>query len=200
MREIVAGATYFVSSRLDHKQMGLKDFEVKAQFIIFLTEVQKKHPFKLYDFCVMDNHIHLVLRPEEGESLSLIMQLIKWRFAMWYNGKFGTCGHVWGNRFHSEVVTDEAHLAKVLHYTDENPVTAHLVGTPEQWVFSGVFFHRHGIFAGDFPELEGWASNRRVALPAVHGRLLTKGEAWVIKMVKRLNYLKTMAAMNPGMN
>jgi putative transposase len=132
-------ATYHVTSQIDHGAMALAGDEVKRMFLDFLEKAKKKFGFKLWNFTVMNNHIHFLIKPGKNGSLSKIMQWLKCNFAKRWNKEHNTKGHVWGERFFSRIIRDEQDFARTSGYIDENPVKANLAKEAQGWRFGGLF-------------------------------------------------------------
>jgi REP element-mobilizing transposase RayT len=145
LRILLAGATYHVASKIDHDAMALYGDEIKIMFLVFVEKAKIKFGFELWDFTVMDNHIHFLIKPGKGASLSKIMQWIKCNFAKWWNKTHNTKGHLWGDRFSSRIIRDEEDFAAVSEYIDNNPVKANLVKEAKDWKFGGLFHRIRGI-------------------------------------------------------
>jgi putative transposase len=114
-------------------------------FLGLVGKAKKKFGFELFNFTVMGNHVHFLIKPGEGASLSEIMQWIKCNFAKMWNKKHHTKGHLWGERFFSRIIRDEEDFAKTSEYIDNNPVEAKLVKKAEDWKFGGLFHKIRGI-------------------------------------------------------
>ena len=122
-------------------------------FMDVLKQAKKKYHFQIKNFCIMSNHVHLVIKPGEEDSLSKIMQWILSVFAMRWNRRHNLSGHVWGERFFSRIIAGILDYLRVFMYIDDNPVNAFLVELPWQWEYGGIWHHRHGIMAVvDAPE------------------------------------------------
>ena len=147
-RHLVEGAWYHVTVRANRREMLLDRGEVRDLFLVFLARVRKRYRFEVSNFCVMGNHVHLLIRPREGESLSAIMRWLLGNFSRAYNKKRGWTGHFWGDRFHSRALNGIRDFAIAFGYIDENPVKAGLVGQPVQWRHSGAWHSLHG--GGDY--------------------------------------------------
>jgi putative transposase len=93
----------------------------------------------------MDNHIHFLIKPGDGVSLSKIMQWLKCNFAKMWNKAHNTKGHLWGDRFFSRIIEDEADFELVSAYIDRNPVKAKLVWVETDWEFGGLSYWLRGI-------------------------------------------------------
>jgi putative transposase len=120
---------------------------MKELFLEVLLRAKAKYAFRLENFCIMGNHIHLMVRPEGTTNLSRLMQWVLSVFAMAYNRIHGLVGHVWGSRFFSRIVNGLRNFLKLFEYIDDNPVEAHLVEYKRDWRFGGLWHHRAGIKA-----------------------------------------------------
>lgn len=140
-REIQAGAVYHVGARINNKEMLLKSPEIKSLFLAVVKRAKKKYMFQLTNFVVMENHIHMIIKPGEKENLSRIMQWILSVFAVLCNKKMGRTGHLWGERFFSKIIRTVCEYARVFEYIDDNPLKAGLVTNDGVWRYSGKY-HR----------------------------------------------------------
>ncbi|MDR1072877.1 MAG: transposase, partial [Treponema sp.] len=109
-------ATYHVTSKIDHDGMNLLEQRFKALFLSFVKKAKEKLHFRLWDFCVMGNRIHFLIKPGGGGGLSKIMQWIKCNFAKSWNKEQGRKGHVWGERFHSRIIKGMGDFLRAREY------------------------------------------------------------------------------------
>ena len=93
----------------------------------------------------MGNHIHLLIKPGAGVSLSKIMQWLLGVFAQVWNRKHNLSGHLWGDRFFSRIINGILDFLRVFLYIDYNPVIANMVDKPEQWQYGGLWHHKNGL-------------------------------------------------------
>jgi putative transposase len=139
-RELVEGAVYHVSSRTNDKiHVFNQDLGQKVMLLV-LEDAKEKYGFKLHNFCIMPNHIHLLITPSNGENLSRIVQWIKTKFAKIWNGIHGSQDHLWGERFFSRAMKDLDEYIVAYNYIDQNPVKAGLANSPVEWEASGAFY------------------------------------------------------------
>jgi len=139
------GAEYHVTSRINRGEMVLKTEEEKVLMLTVIKRAKKKYRFQIKNFCIMNNHLHLLIKPGENESLSRIMQWILSVFAMAWNRKHNLNGHVWGERFYSRIIVGIVDFLRVYIYIDDNPVYAQLTDCSWKWKFGGLWHHHHGI-------------------------------------------------------
>jgi putative transposase len=143
-RQLREGARYHVTARINRKETLLEYRSVRELFLSMVVRAKKKYRFRIWNFCLMDNHIHFLIEPAKGESLSAIMRWILGVFAMSYNKKNGLTGHVWGERFHSRILDGLRDFVLAFAYIDYNPVKAGLVAHPHEWRHGGLGHDREG--------------------------------------------------------
>ena len=126
---------YHVIYRGINKQRIFEDKEDYAMFLNIMRKYQPDCGFQLYAYCLMSNHIHLVIRPG-SMPLGQVFQHIVPSFVIWYNIKYQRVGHLFQTRFMSVPVKNEVHLLTVVRYVHQNPVKAGLCDSPEKYEYS----------------------------------------------------------------
>ncbi|WP_094604385.1 hypothetical protein SPSIL_053930 [Sporomusa silvacetica DSM 10669] len=134
-RKKSASGIYHIMLRGINQQDIFLDDEDYCRFLEIMKRVKESRSCVIYGYCLMGNHVHLLLR-EEDEGLSVIMKRIGTSYAWWYNQKYDRVGHVFQNRFQSETIETEAYLLGVLRYIHNKPVKANLVVIPEEYKWS----------------------------------------------------------------
>ncbi len=94
-------------------------------------------------WCLMDNHIHLILVPADADGLRATLGEAHRRYTSMINQREGWSGHLFGGRF-SSYPMDEAHLMAALRYVENNPVAAGMVERAEDWPWSSAQSHANG--------------------------------------------------------
>jgi REP-associated tyrosine transposase len=117
------------------QQIFHKDADYQA-FVDQLLQARGKYAVKLLAWCVMPNHFHLLVQPEEANLLNKWMQWLMTTHVRRYHKHYGTSGHVWQGRYKSFIVQDNEYLLIVTRYIEGNPVRALLTPTVEQWPWS----------------------------------------------------------------
>ncbi|MDA3948801.1 MAG: transposase [Spirochaeta sp.] len=143
-RILVRGAEYHVVARANRREFIFNSPEVKDLFLDIVFRAKGEYSFVIRNFCIMGNHIHFLIRPETGESLSRIMQWILSVFASKFNRMFGYSGHVWHDRFKSVVIGSLRQFVAAFAYITNNPVKAGLVSCPTVFRHNGVRHIRDG--------------------------------------------------------
>ena len=145
-RELVDGAAYHVTAQANRQEFIFNSDIVKEMFLKTIERAKEKYEFRIDNFCIMDNHIHLLIEPLKGESLSKIMQWILGVFAQKFNRFFKLKGHVWYDRFKSVVIQDFEQYVRVFRYISNNPVVAEMVKRAVEYRYNGIFHLANGIY------------------------------------------------------
>jgi putative transposase len=116
---------YHIMLRGINKQTIFEEEVDKRAFLKRLIKYKDVCQYKVYGYCLMDNHVHLLMK-EMNESISDSLQRISSSYVYWYNLKYDRCGHLFQERFKSETVENAASFKKVLRYIHQNPLKAGL--------------------------------------------------------------------------
>jgi REP element-mobilizing transposase RayT len=116
---------YHIILRGINRQTIFNDEEDNNQFLRVLETCKKASGFQLYGYCLMGNHLHLLIK-EEKEELEKIFKRIGTRYVYWYNEKYDRSGHLFQDRYRSEPVEDDRYFLAVLRYIHQNPIKAGL--------------------------------------------------------------------------
>jgi len=139
-RELVEGGTYHVTSRTNAKHMAFSEKLGRKIMVLMLSEAKEKYDFQLHNFCIMPNHIHLLITPKTGTDLSRILQWIKTKSSKSWNRMYNSIDHLLGERFFSRPIKDEDDYSAVFEYIDQNPIKAGLVSKAEDWNACGAYY------------------------------------------------------------
>lgn len=131
-RENLEGGIYHVSARGNDRQKIFYDDLDRERYILILGDVCRSFTWGRLGYCLMDNHVHLLLETPLG-NLSEGMQRLQNRYAKRFNHRHERSGHLFGQRFYSVRVTSDRQLAAVTAYVEQNPVKAGLCETPDAW-------------------------------------------------------------------
>lgn len=134
------GIGYHVILRCNNRERLLNDLEF-AQFLNLLQQYREKFSFKIYDYVLMQSHVHLLLSTHQGHSLNVVIGEFCLAFSKQYNDRNGRSGHFWRDRYWCRIVGDDRYALACMRYFARNPVAAGLVARPEQWDWSGCRFY-----------------------------------------------------------
>jgi REP-associated tyrosine transposase len=142
-RAIGEGLIYHALNRGNNRTDVFAEEGDYLAFLYALGQTQNRYPFKLFGYCLMTNHFHLLLQPGPGQSVSRILQSLTVTHTWRYHKAHQSSGHVWQGRFKSPVIQDDERLLIVLRYIEANPLRASMVTDAGDYPWSS--FQYHGL-------------------------------------------------------
>lgn len=126
---------YHVLLRAINQEAIFNDEEDCQKFLEILYSCKEITGCKIFGYCIMNNHVHLLLN-EGDEELPRIIKRIGVRFVYWYNRKYGRSGPLFQDRYKSEPVESGRYFLTVLRFIHQNPQKAWIVSKLENYKFS----------------------------------------------------------------
>jgi len=145
------GAVHHVFARGNDRRLIYLDDADRAEYLRLLGQVVRWKRWRCLSFCLMDNHLHLLIETPEA-NLASGMQWLHGRFAQQFNERHDSVGHVFQGRYGSRLIESEGHLWTTVGYIVNNPVTAGMCAAPRDWPWSS---HRAQIGDDDLAWLDG---------------------------------------------
>jgi putative transposase len=142
-RIIVPGLPHHVTARGNRREPIFFEDGDQDVYLDILAEQLRKAQVAAWAYCLMPNHVHLILCPATPEGLARAMGAAHRRWANVINARGRWRGHLFDGRFKS-VAMDEAHLWTAIRYVALNPVRARLVARAQDWPWSSVHAHLKG--------------------------------------------------------
>ena len=139
-RLVVPGLAHHVTQRGARRMKTFFEQSDYLTYLDLLVEFKALAGVDIWAYCLMPNHVHLVVVPQEKDSLATLFHHVHRRYTRGINVREGCTGHLWQERFHSFVM-DENHLLATVRYVELNPVRARLCGRAEDWLWSSVHAH-----------------------------------------------------------
>ena len=135
-RVLLDNACYHVINRSNQKQNIFQENPDFKKYLEILRHYKKKYNFKLYAYCLMPNHIHLVIDIRKASDLAKIMQGLTQTYTVWFNNKYNKVGRLWQGRFKSMLIQKDKYLIDCLRYIELNPVRADITSSPADYSWS----------------------------------------------------------------
>ncbi len=126
---------YHVMMRGNNRESVFSKDEQKKLFLEILKMHVEQGMIDIAAYCLMDNHVHIVAKASIND-LGKVMKSINIKYAMNFNQKQARIGHVFQDRFKSEVIKDDLYMMQVIRYVHNNPVVAKIVNSPEAYCWS----------------------------------------------------------------
>ena len=132
-RLILNNVCYHIVTRGNHEQnVFLCEGDFKA-YLGLLSKYKKRYGFRLYGWCLMGNHVHMIMA---SDKLSKVMHGINLSYALYFQDKYKYTGHFWQDRYKSFVIQKDEYLVNCITYIEYNPVRAGIVARPEDYPWS----------------------------------------------------------------
>lgn len=144
-RKIAETNTYHVVIRGMDRQIMFEESKDFIKYLDLLSVYKTECGFEIFAYCLMNNHVHLVIR-SNNVPLSLIFSKLNTHYACWFNMKYQRTGHLQQERFYSEPIEDISYLLACIRYNHRNPCNAGLETAPGQsYLWSSYFDYQNGI-------------------------------------------------------
>jgi REP element-mobilizing transposase RayT len=127
---------YHIMIRGINKEQIFKKETYKMKVLNILYDIKEEVEFTIISYCIMDNHLHLLVKARE-ENLEIFMKKLNIKFAIYYNKIEKRYGHVFQDRYKSEAVEDDGYLLGALRYIHNNPVKARITKNILDYPWSG---------------------------------------------------------------
>lgn len=114
----------------------------KSAYLQLLSRYSLETETEVLAYCLMDNHVHLILVPGSENALAGMLSVTHMRYAALVNTRNDWRGHLWQQRFFSSPL-DGAYFWSALKYVERNPVRAGIVQRAEQYRWSSAAYHCH---------------------------------------------------------
>ena len=131
-RAVATGFPHHIIQRGNNKEKVFFDKKDRKQYLELLKKYSEKWNARIFAYCLMTNHVHLMIKPTKNESLYKMMQGVALCYTQFINRKYNRTGRLWESRYHSCVIDKDTYLWAVARYIETNPVRARIVGKPNE--------------------------------------------------------------------
>ncbi len=151
-RAVFANVPHHITQRGNRREDVFYTKEDYITYLDWLQHYSQCHEVKILAYCLMTNHVHLVVVPQRNDSLHMTLKPLHMRHAQRINKARGWKGHVWQGRFYSAPL-DERYMWAAIRYVELNPVRARMVPNAELYSWSSAAAHcglrKDGILSTD---------------------------------------------------
>ena len=161
-RFVIQDHFYHITQRGNNQKIIFHDDQDRKRYLLWMEEYRTKYAVKIFAYCLMSNHVHLIIMPNEQASLARIFNTVHMRYAQYYNRRYQSSGHLWQGRYYS-CLLDEKHLAAAVRYVERNPVRVQMTRQAWHWPWSSAGNHLGKIngllYLSDireFLDIENW--------------------------------------------
>jgi putative transposase len=145
-RIVTSGSVLHVVNRGNDRRVIFPEPVDYAAFLVLLREARERFPVKLFAYCLMPNHFHLVVTADTVAALSAYMHYLQREHAYDLRACARTLGHghIFQRRYWSSIITGDGHLLCVLRYVEANAARAGLVGNAQLWEWGSLWDRETG--------------------------------------------------------
>ncbi len=114
-------------------------FQIEADYLVYLSQLRHlsaKHGCAVHAYCLMTNHVHLLLTPVTTDSCTALMRDLGQRYVPYFNSRHGRTGTLWEGRFRSCIAESARYVLACYRYIELNPVRARMVNQPADYQWS----------------------------------------------------------------
>jgi putative transposase len=157
-RVVAVDTPHHVTQRGNAHQHILGTDEDRAMYLRILQQASRIYRLSIVGYCLMRDHVHLVVIPRREDSLAEALKYAHGRFAAYYNSSRMLAGHVWQGRYYS-CPLDTPHFWAALRYVELNPVRKGIAAKPEEYRWSSAPAHCNSAHEAGLLELDSWLRN-----------------------------------------
>ncbi|MES1942921.1 transposase [Salinisphaera sp. PC39] len=142
-RVVLPGVPHHVTQRGNRREPVFFRDEDYTRYLHWVGQYARKAGTEVLAYCLMPNHVHLILVPQDEDGLRACVSEAHRRYTQHVNQREDWTGHLWQGRFHSFPM-EESHLLQAMRYVELNPVQGGLVSDPADWPWSSARAHLTG--------------------------------------------------------
>lgn len=140
-RTVAIGFPHHVAHRGNNRRKIFIDSLDYERYLFLLRKYSSKFKVLISTYCLMPNHVHLILKPLAEKALSKMMQGVALSYALYVNRKYRKTGRLWESRHHSSIIDTDEYFWTAARYVEQNPRRARLVKREEDYPYSSARAH-----------------------------------------------------------
>jgi len=145
---------YHIVQRGNNREVCFVEPENYQYYLELWKECSNRYGVAIHAYCLMTNHIHFLVTPEEKDSISRATRVVGSRYAYYFNKKYRRTGTVWEGRHKASLVQNERYFLICGRYIELNPVAANMVKKPEEYKGSSYRINAWGGASNLVPHAE----------------------------------------------
>lgn len=144
-RLAIAGVPWHIIQRGNNRSACFFAEQDYLYYLYLLKEQSYKHGCAIHAYCLMKNHVHLLLTPSEASAPSMMMKHLGQCYVQYINRTYQRSGTLWKGRFKSCLAQNENYAMHCYRYIELNSVRAHMTGHPEDYRWSSFSCNGGGL-------------------------------------------------------
>lgn len=143
-RLLLSQSYYHIMTRGNNRHEVFRREEDYLYYLELINRYKSDHPFELYHYCLMPNHIHFQVKTNKASDFSTFMKKIELAYFHHYRQNYNWIGHFWQDRFKSQTIGKDMYFIQCGKYIEQNPLRKGLVKKPEDYNFSSYSYYALG--------------------------------------------------------
>lgn len=135
-RALMDYSYYHIITRGVRKQTVFRDDIDFINYLKIAKRAKKKFKILVYAYCLMANHVHMLVETETSKNMSKFMHSLNRTYAEYFNTKYDSAGHLWQGRYISKPILNSQYLLDCVYYIETNPLRASLVASISDYKWS----------------------------------------------------------------
>jgi putative transposase len=145
LRVLLPGVAAHVVQRAADRRVCFRGDNDFILYLLHLRDLVVKHGTQLHAYCLMSNHVHLLLSPSCSESCQTMMKELAQRYSQYFNRTYARSGPLWTGRYYSCIAESAVYVLACYRYIEMNPVRAGIVGHPAEYKWSSYLANAEGV-------------------------------------------------------
>ncbi len=135
-RIFMENACYHIITRGNQKQIVFRNDKDYVKFLTIVKKARRKYDVRLYAYCLMPNHVHLLIEPINARNISKFMHYVTRGYVAYYNHKYEKVGHLWQGRFIGKPIVKDQYLVHCANYIESNPLRSNIAANITEYPWS----------------------------------------------------------------
>lgn len=149
-KSLEKGFMHIMAQGIKKEKIFYKD-DYKEKYIKLIKFFKEKQKIEIINYCVMNNHVHIIIYTEDIDELTIFMRKLNTTYALHYNKSENRVGYVFRNRFESKEIYNQDYLTKCIKYVHMNSVKAGITKTEGEYKYSSYndYINKKGIITDE---------------------------------------------------
>ena len=143
-RQIYDQAVYHIFQRGNNRQWIFKKDKDREKFLLLVMDYSSKYSFQLYNYCLMENHIHLLIKVSKAKDLAKLTQGLFQSYSFYYKKEYKYLGYLYQGRYKSKIIETDEYLLECARYIETNPLRAGVVKKLQNYKWASYNFYAYG--------------------------------------------------------
>lgn len=143
-RLLLSQSYYHIVTRGNNRHNVFENEEDFLYYLDLIKRFKSNHPFDLFHYCLMTNHVHMLVKTNKASDFSTFMKRLNLAYFHHYRKSYDWVGHFWQDRFKSQAVGKDSYFIQCGKYIELNPIRAGIAKAPKDYKYSSYNYYAFG--------------------------------------------------------